>query len=237
LRWQRDRIEAACVIDNSIGSFSAHRAVITLPLGVLQAGEDQAGAVRFIPALPPDKRDALSNLEMGHVVRIVLLFHERFWENLAIPGIGADEDLSQLGFIHCPEVPVPTWWTMLPERAPVLVGWVGGPAADNFLAGGQDEVLASAFESLARIFGVTETFIGHQLASSFMHDWQGDPFTRGAYAYVPVNGLDAQSILSRPVDHTLFFAGEATSVGHIGTVHGAIQSGRRVAKEVIASKS
>ncbi|MDQ2936691.1 MAG: FAD-dependent oxidoreductase [Acidobacteriota bacterium] len=52
-----------------------------------------------------------------------------------------------------------------------------------------------------------------------------------------MNGLEAQQTLARPLDNTLFFAGEATSVGHIGTVHGAIESGHRAAKEVLASLS
>jgi monoamine oxidase len=69
-----------------------------------------------------------------------------------------------------------------------------------------------------------------------MHDWNADTFSRGAYAYLPVNGLDMQQELARPVQDTIFFAGEATSVGHIGTVHGAIESGQRAAKEVLANR-
>ncbi len=38
-----------------------------------------------------------------------------------------------------------------------------------------------------------------------------------------------------PLEQTLFFAGEATDyTGHNGTVHGAIRSGRRAAKELIS---
>jgi len=37
------------------------------------------------------------------------------------------------------------------------------------------------------------------------------------------------------VAEKLFFAGEATSIGHIGTVHGAIQSGQRAAREILAN--
>jgi len=51
---------------------------------------------------------------------------------------------------------------------------------------------------------------------------------------VPVNGLELQQILAQPIANKLFFAGEATSVGHIGTVHGAIQSGQRAAKEILS---
>ena len=67
-----------------------------------------------------------------------------------------------------------------------------------------------------------------------MHDWHTDPFTRGAYGYVPVDALSAQAELAKPIENTLFFAGEATNTeGHIGTVHGAIQTGKRAAEEII----
>jgi monoamine oxidase len=40
-------------------------------------------------------------------------------------------------------------------------------------------------------------------------------------------------VLAQPVDNKMFFAGEATCKGHIGTVHGAIQSVQRAATEVL----
>jgi monoamine oxidase len=95
-------------------------------------------------------------------------------------------------------------------------------------------VLDQAITSLARIFDLSTEYIRDRLVASYFHDWQHDPFSRGAYGYVPVAGLDAQLALSEPVDGTLFFAGEATSVGHIGTVHGAIMSGQRAAREILA---
>jgi monoamine oxidase len=235
LNWKRDRVEVICGSAQNSTRFNASRCVITLPLGVLQAAEGQPGAVRFSPELPGEKKEAVHTLDMGHVVRIVLHFENLFWEDLDIPGTGAKEDLSQLGFIHCPEAPLPTWWTMLPQKVPVLVGWIGGPAAEQFSSRDQDSVVAAAIESLERIFGVTKEYLRIRLRASFTHNWQADQFTRGAYGYVPVNAVDAQPALSRPVENTLFFAGEATSVGHIGTVHGAIQSGHRAAKEVISA--
>src|ERR1700690_4025333 len=51
-------------------------------------------------------------------------------------------------------------------------------------------------------------------ASSF-HDWQNDPFTRGAYSYGKAGSGGAQQKSGSPVDETLFFAGEATDTpGH-----------------------
>ena len=73
------------------------------------------------------------------------------------------------------------------------------------------------------------------LEAAYWHDWQTDPFARGAYSYVAVGGDDAQQQLAAPVDETLFFAGEATDfTGHQSTVHGAIASGHRVAEDILA---
>mgnify|MGYP003793744169 CR=1 FL=1 len=68
----------------------------------------------------------------------------------------------------------------------------------------------------------------------WMHDWEHDPFARGAYSYQVVDGADAPDALARPIRRTLFFAGEASdAAGATGTVHGAIASGRRAAAQVL----
>ena len=68
------------------------------------------------------------------------------------------------------------------------------------------------------------------------HNWHANPFARGAYSYVMVNGLDAVQTLAAPVERTLFFAGEATNTaGHTGTVHGAIATGQRAAREILSA--
>jgi len=54
---------------------------------------------------------------------------------------------------------------------------------------------------------------------------------------VKVGGEGCQQTLGSPIINTLFFAGEATdNSGHNGTVHGAIASGRRAAREIIKSQ-
>lgn len=69
---------------------------------------------------------------------------------------------------------------------------------------------------------------------AYCHDWQTDPFSRGAYSYGKVGDDGAEQALARPVGSTLFFAGEATNVdGHNGTVHGAIATGNRAAAEIV----
>jgi monoamine oxidase len=238
VRWGRGRVEITTRSEDDPRSYGAARALLTLPLGVLQAPPGEAGAVRFVPALP-EKEEAANGLAVGQVVKLTLRFRERFWEELKLPTKeGRVEDLARLAFLHAPDERVPTWWTQLPVRAPVLVGWAGGPRAEKLLPGGGQSVLDRALESLARILGVPRRRVEELLEESYTHDWRADPFARGAYSYLPVGGLDAQARLARPIADTLFFAGEATSTeGHVGTVHGAIASGVRAAREIVQSRS
>ena len=237
LHWSPGGVEVSCTSNGVAETFTGSCVLITLPLGVLQADPDDFGAVRFVPDLPEEKQTAIRGMEMGHVVHITLRFRERFWEKLSAGGGGVSESLRDLGFIHYSEAPLPTWWTLLHIRAPLLVGWIGGPYAEQLvgLELSQEELLNEALKSLQMIFGISESWLRQLLVSSHTHNWSSDPFTRGGYAYVPVNGLKAQQTLAQPVSKVLFFAGEATSVGHVGTVHGAIASGLRAAKEILKS--
>jgi hypothetical protein len=70
----------------------------------------------------------------------------------------------------------------------------------------------------------------------YFHDWQADPFARGAYSYVPVGAT--RHGLSRPAGDTLFFAGEAANRnGNGATVHGAIESGVQAARLILGDKA
>jgi predicted flavoprotein YhiN len=53
---------------------------------------------------------------------------------------------------------------------------------------------------------------------------------------VPAGALDAVLKMATPVQETLYFAGEHTDVtGHWGTVHAAMRSGIRAAKQALTA--
>ena len=235
VRWRRGAVTllAQSRLGHALEPFHARCAVVTLPLGVLQAPPDSPGSVRFSPALP-EKQDAVQQLEMGHVVKITLRFRERLWMNDQLIAGSGGERLDSLSFLLSRDPWMPTWWTAHPLRAPLLTGWAGGPAAARFAGQGEQFVANQAVDALARLLGVARGTLEGLLEGWYVHDWQADPFARGAYSYVAVGGIDAPQRLAAPIDDTLFFAGEATdSAGHTGTVHGALASGRRAAREVI----
>jgi monoamine oxidase len=210
------------------GSFTARRLVVALPLGVLQTGPTDTAGVRFTPPLA-EKDQAMRGLEMGHVVKLVFAFKERFWErDFPFP--------DELGFLIAPDETFPGWWTGYPIFAPMLVAWVGGPAADALVGLDRTQRVDRALASLSRLVGVPRAVVDDQLVAWDTHDWAADPFARGAYSFVRVGGMEAQAVLARPVENTLFFAGEATELaGHQATVHGAVAAGQRAADEVMRS--
>lgn len=205
------------------------RVIFTVPLGVLQLTPDTPESIRFDPE-PFETLTAARALCFGQVMRVVLRFREAFWES--------NREIFDAGFLFSDERLFPTWWTPLPVRLPVITGWSAGPHADELLGQTRSTVISEAIASLARITGFNRERLSDLLEAAYLHDWHGDPFARGAYSYVPAGALAARKKLAEPVGETLYFAGEATSLdGHGGTVHGAIGSGKRVARQCIASAS
>jgi monoamine oxidase len=118
--------------------------------------------------------------------------------------------------------------------APVLVGWCGGPCARRIVEESPGAVIDAAIAALARHVGLPRGRIASMVEQTWMHDWEHDPYSRGAYSYQKVGGIDAPAELAKPIRGTLFFAGEASEAsGGTGTVHGAIATGTRAARQVL----
>jgi monoamine oxidase len=131
--------------------------------------------------------------------------------------------------------PFPVWWSAYPVRVPLAVAWSGGPAAAALADLTPEAILEMALSNLARGLRTTAKRLRSRVRGFFTHDWQHDPYARGAYSYCLVRGSSAARALARPVEQTLFFAGEATDSERSGTVEGAIASGLRAARQVDAA--
>jgi monoamine oxidase len=108
-------------------TIEGRRAIVTLPLGVLQAG-----VVDFEP-IPSEVMSQAVRMRMGAVLRVILVFRSRFWreDTWAIGDGKLKKELRRLSFLFTPQQVPATWWTPMPHRAPMLTGWVGGPGASR----------------------------------------------------------------------------------------------------------
>jgi len=222
IEWRRGWVRIRARSLGTDLAVSARFCAITAPLGVLQSG-----AIQFDPD-PPAVRRAIHQLAMGDAVRVTLRFRRPFWEDRP--------ELKNVSFLHAPDEEFPTWWTQAPVRVPVVTAWTGGPTAAKFALCGPEAVISTALDCMSRAFQTDRRALADELAAWRYHDWRNDPFSRGAYSYVPAGALDAIEALTRPVDGSLFFAGEASDPdGHWGTVHGAMRSAERAAAQIRAA--
>jgi monoamine oxidase len=220
VHWQRQAVE----VHNRGRVLRARAVIVTLPLGILQAG-----TVRFRPALR-EKQRIIRRLGWGHVARVTLRFAPGFWSQAAVPPELRRRGAPHFGFFTAAAEDFPTWWA--PSRsAPLLVGWVGGPRARALLKLSPAQCVDRALRSLAAGWQRPVAELRRLLRDAWTHNWTADRFTRGAYSYPVANFETGPARLARPVAGTLFFAGEATAE-ELGTVHGALASGRRAAEEV-----
>jgi monoamine oxidase len=219
--WERGSVRIAALrsADAQRMDFVARQCVITLPLGVLQAGR-----VRFDPE-PVSVMQAAARLAIGSARRMTYRFRERFWQERA----------PEMSFLFADEGMPRVWWTPSPHAVLQMTGWVGGP---NALGVRSDEDFArTGLRSLAKMFGIPESELHGLLIGWHTHDWPRDPLSLGAYSYAPKGALHASDAMTEPMEETLFFAGEHTdTTGHWGTVHGALRSGLRAAGQVLESQ-
>ncbi|HET6216887.1 MAG TPA: NAD(P)/FAD-dependent oxidoreductase [Acidobacteriaceae bacterium] len=215
ITWKPRWVEMTTVTDRV---FQATAAIITVPLGVLQAR-----SIAFEPQ-PVQILAAADRLAMGTAARVVYEFDRGFWSRFT--------SLEGVSFLFAPDAVPPTWWTTHPRKDSMLTGWVAGPKAAKLDPAGLPE---TGLATLARILGSDLPAVRNHLVRWHRHNWQADPSSLGAYTYVPRGSIHASDELSDPVEGTLFFAGEHSDTsGHWGTVHGALRSGYRAAEQLLA---
>jgi monoamine oxidase len=223
IKWQKGKVE---VITTDNRQFLASKVLITIPLGVWQA-DGEEGSISFLPELL-EKKQAAKKMGFGAVIKINLQFQDNFWEERVT------NKMNGAGFIFS-DAEIPTWWTQEPIKNGMLTGWLAGPKAMELKEAGEKEIFEKILQVLAYIFSVEKDFIKKELVAHYITNWTADKFTRGAYSYPTLDTNWAKDVLLKPVEQTLYFAGEALYKGsETGTVEGALASGIEAAREIIS---
>ena len=197
--------------------FEANKLIITVSAGVLQSG-----TIQFKPALT-DHAVAIQGLGFGTVIKFLLEFKTNFWEEFD----------DEAGFLLTDEE-IPTWWTQLPAESNLLTGWLGGPNATKKIFEPDSSLLQTALLSLSSIFRIPPAMLQEELTNYKIINWLNQPHIKGGYSYNTLHSEKAKEILSSPLNHTIYFAGEAISKNESqGTVESALQSGHDTAKILI----
>ncbi|HZV70734.1 MAG TPA: NAD(P)/FAD-dependent oxidoreductase [Saprospiraceae bacterium] len=224
ISWKKNEVEVLC---SNGKKYIASQSVITVPLGILQQG-----LIRFAPAMPA-RMKAIKSLGFGHVIKILMLFKTKFWQEKKLQK-RVGQDLDNLFFIFS-KASIPTWWTQHPSDSTLLTGWLSGPKAKGHASHTEKEIIDEAIHSLAIIFDTDEKTIRSKLKAWKVVNWNKDEFSRGSYTYATVNAAKHRIAGGKAEKNTLFFAGEHFAE-EPGTVDAALKSGLKTAGVMLTRK-
>jgi monoamine oxidase len=212
IRWDGRGIAA----ETRAGALRAGSAIVTVPPTVLAAG-----AIRFVPDLPADTRDALAGLGAGALTKVALKFNGPRFDVPPDSDIFEAEDPGETYDFEC--------WTFGRD---LVIANFGGDHARRITADGEAAAIAATLEAFVRVVGggARKSFV-----AGSVHAWHRDPWSLGCYSHCLPGHADARMKLARPVANRIFFAGEATGGDDFGgamTAGGAFLAGQAAARRV-----
>lgn len=226
--------------------------VSAVPLGVLKAAvssSDSSGEkIQFDPPLPFSKRDAIESVGFGLLNKVYLQFSEAFWRRADILGdaLSLFGNASGMNPHHYMFLDVGKSLHDEGEAPPILMSLISGKEAVKCETMSDKAVVEEVVATLRHLF--SKIVIPEPIAFKVTR-WGDDRFSRGSYTFLPPGTTDQDfQLLQSPINANgdsillegsetmrLFFAGEHTTALHPSMAHGAMLSGVRAAKEVVAA--
>lgn len=203
-------------LDQSQEVVSVNKVIVAVPISILKGGD-----IQFNPGLPTGKISAMSKIGMDASIRIVLDFRQNLW---------GDDTSFILGGTNGP-----LYFNAGIGRSEfnkILSVTINGPKAVELGLLGNNAIN----EVVQELDTILDNRASATVKDAFIiKDWTADQFIKGGYSFpLPGGGEADRTALAEPIGGNLFFAGEATDLmGDWGTVNGALNSGERVALEVI----
>ena len=195
----------------------ARHALVTI-LPALTAG------IRFNPPLPGLRAQLIQRMPHGTLVKAEAIYDKPFWRAEGLSG----QALSDVG-------PVRTTFDNSPPdgRPGVLFGFIGGHDARQWMHKSPAARRAAVLEKLATYFGERARHPRSYIEDNSAAD---EPWIRGCPTVtLPPGALsDFGPAIRAPVGR-VHWAGSETSTFWAGYMDGAVRSGQRAAKQILAS--
>ena len=204
------------IVTASGQEFEADAVICTVPLGVLKKD-----VITFSPELSDEKKEAISQLDMGSINKFLLVWDAPFW----------DTDKQYIGYTP-QEKGKFNFYLNVSKFTTVnaLMTFAFGDYGLTTESMSDEEVIDAIMVHLRNMYGQTTPDPTEMLRTK----WSENEFTYGSYSFVAFGGSsEAYNTLAESVDDRLYFAGEHTSFKYRSTVHGAYNSGVDAASELL----
>lgn len=218
----------------------ADAVILTTSLGCLQRK-----TVSFEPCLPPRIQAAITNLGFGNLEKLFLKFEAAWWQHqeeqtdspqiftflppITLPPEAPKRLLKMFSLAALPAYPQPVLAVYLADSWTTYCAFLSNDAIKSFFE----------IHYLPRLPNYSRDY---PIVDVLRTNWSADPWTYGSYTHIPVgsrNGYEDLKVLGEKITGPeqgiggLWFAGEHAGTGDVGTVNGAMMSGRNAAIKVL----
>jgi monoamine oxidase len=196
---------------------TADKLVLALPFSIVRRSVDVSQA-----GFSARKLQAIAEQGMGTNSKLHAQFTRRHWRDLGSNG----ETFADTGYQNTWEVS-----RAQPGTSGILVDYTGGMIGASF---GSGTPTTRAKKFLAQVEpvlpGLSQTWNGR----ATIDFWAGYEWTRGSYSYWKVGQYTAFAGIEERQEGNAHFCGEHTSIDFQGYLNGAVETGERVAAEVVS---
>ncbi len=226
IRYGREQGDGVEVETSDHRKYHGRRVVVTVSTGVLAAHR-----IEFQPELPEWKWEAIRQLPMGVLNKVVLPFDGPILESerasewvLYMRTDPAQGDKREvMAFV------------IKPLGANIIVGFYGAAQARKFEALGDKAAIDYAKAALTEMYG-PKLMTGLRDGATKVTHWGREPWTLGAYSAALPGASKMHAEMARPVADRVFFAGEACGPAEFnGSLPAAFISGLQASRAVQAS--
>jgi monoamine oxidase len=203
------------VVDSDRVKVTARQVIVAVPPAL-------ADRIDYRPQLPGLREQLTQRLPMGSVIKCQAVYDRPFWRSDGLTGFAiSDQGPVKLTFDNTPPGGTPG----------VLLGFVEAQEA-------RDLSRRSPGQRKAAVLGAMARYFGSQALSPIdyvEHNWLEEKWSRGCYvAYAPPGVLTGYGPSLREPHGRIHWAGTETATQWAGYMDGAVQSGQRAAREVLA---
>lgn len=194
---------------------TAKRVVVAVPPPL-------AARITYDPLLPAARDQLTQRLPMASVGKAIAIYDTPFWRADGLNG----QVVSDTGVISS------TFDNSPPDASyGALMGFIEADEARKYDAASEAEVKAAVLKDYVTYFGSKAA----SPTSFVLQRWNNEAYTRGGPVSIGAPGVLTQygPALRTPVGG-IHWAGTETSLHWMGFMDGAVRSGERVAKEVLA---
>lgn len=192
------------------------KVVFALPFSILNTGVNLTGA-----GFSTLKQIAIRDLAIGSNTKLHVQFTGRPWTQQGNNG----NTFADTGYQNTWEVT-----RAQPGKSGILVDFTGGKVSDSFRHGAPAMRAQQFLEQIEPVLPGLRTAWNGRATVDF---WPANPYSRGSYSYWQVGQYTSFAGIERAPEGNAHFCGEHTSIAAQGYLEGAVESGDRVASEIL----